>query len=41
VRAAEPGDKRQAKITLSFPDLKDVKVVPASFTEPIVFLKQE
>jgi hypothetical protein len=38
VRAAEVGDKRQVKITLSFFDWKEGKVASASFTEPIVFL---
>jgi hypothetical protein len=40
VRPGEEGDKRRTKITLSFPDWKDGKVGPTSFSEPIVTLKK-
>jgi hypothetical protein len=40
VKLGEKGDKRETKITLSFPDWKDGKVVPSSFSVPIVTLKK-
>jgi hypothetical protein len=36
----EKGDKRQTKITLSFPDWADGKIAPASFSEPLLTLKK-
>jgi hypothetical protein len=41
VRAAKEGDKRQARITLSFPGWKEGKVQPASFTVPLVTLEKK
>jgi hypothetical protein len=40
VSPGEKGDKRQTKITLSFPDWKDGNVVPSSFSVPIVAFKK-
>src|SRR5262245_1056030 len=40
VKPGEKGDKRQTKITLSFPDWKDGKVERSSFSVPIVTFKK-
>jgi hypothetical protein len=40
VSPGEKGDRRQTKITLSFPDWKDGNVVPSSFSVPIVAFKK-
>jgi hypothetical protein len=40
VRPGEKGDNRRTKITLSFPDWKDGKVEPSSFSEPVVTLNK-
>ena len=40
VQPGEKGDKREVKITLSFPGWKDGKVVPRSFSRPWVTLEK-